>query len=173
MDNELVQHLLFWNKYSGEKEKQRKNGKYQYFFFFFFTRVGCSMQMTDLKEVFRTLGMWSKWIVRRDDSSGSLDRASLDAHSQRHKHTCVAGINITIYSPNDTQKHTVCPWGDVGPCWGDQTGGMFQILCRTHLFVPTSWQKTAIVSFPNLFFMHNSVSEIWWDEEMVSSFPQH
>lgn len=85
------------------KGETKKKGRIWGFFIFFYQG---GLVNADLREVFHTLGMWSKWIVRRRDSSGSLDRGSLDAHSQRHKHTCVAGMNITTYSPNDTQKHT-------------------------------------------------------------------
>lgn len=50
--------------------------------------------------------------------------------------------------------------------WSHQTGSVFR---WTRVCTPTRWQKEK----KNLFFMHNSVSEIWQDEEMVSSFPEH
>lgn len=125
---------------------------------------GWSMQITDLKEVFHTPGKWNKWIVRRRDSSESLARGSFDAHSQRHKHTCVAGMNIAVYSLNviqHTQALTVSPRREVRPCWGDQTGSMFfdGHLCCTHKLT-----KISHCLIPKSFFFKCTIQWVKYGE---------
>lgn len=145
-----------------------------------------------LKEVFQTHGMWSKLIVIGLDGSRSLDRESLDACSQRHKHDdwdfppffCLCGWSSQWQRNKEirTSRLELYSEGYLHELYYDNLvkcgfGAIRQEVRFRHtvrpVFVHSQTDKKKPLYHFQSYFMHNSVNEIWWDEEMVSSFPEH
>lgn len=177
MDNEPVQQLLFsfgdeWNKDSGERRNKEKRENMR-IFFFFFNHGG--LVNADLSEVFHTLG-----IVRRHDSSGSLDRGSTFTKTQTYRYLCWRNEYHNLLTKWHTKAHKRAQFL-LGEKWG-LAEAIRQEVCFKYSVGPVCLYPQPDKKYPlshfqifffSFFFMHNSVSEIWRDEEMVSSFPQH